>query len=444
MTDERDASAPVAGPGPHAAPDLDEETRASRLGHWVRRGVALALVVAVAAAVALWARSDRSRPEPEAPPGPQGPIPVHVVVVRREAVPIAPRFLGQAAASQVVEIRARVAGYIVERAFTEGTQVDAGQLLFQIDPRPFELELAEARARLAAAEARQAEATLQLRRFQELRGEGTVTRAEVEEQQKEQAVAAAEVELTRAQIESAELRLEYASIESPLRGIVGEALLHVGSYVDGLANTPIAVVQQVDPLYVRYAVTERDLLRWQQQAQTDQLAAEGGLELEVTLGDGSVHPHRGRLDFISPELSPSTGTALARGVIPNPDFTLRPGQFVHVTVLGLRRTGVIRVPQSAVQQAPAGPRVLVVGPRERVEARAVELGEWLGEEAWIVERGLRPGDRVVVDRLLTLRPGMPVVVLPAAEEAAAGPEGAPGPTPPERQPAQQEAGREPG
>lgn len=410
-----------AAPAPNPAPPPSVGTRI----------VAGLLMIGATVGIGVYARSGGGTPQPEQAPPPAHPTPVNVVVVAEEVVPLEPRYLGQTGPSHRVEIRSRVAGYLTQREFTEGQRVEAGQPLFQVDPRPFEIELQESRARLSAAEARRERAGQQLARYRELSAKQAATQGELEEWEKEQRVAAAEVELLQAQIAASELRLDYASIEAPVDGVIGEALLDVGTYVNGNATDLLAVVECLDPLYVRYALSEQDLLRVERRSDSGELDSPktGELELRVTLADGRVHPHLGRIDFLEPGLRESTGTATVRGVVPNPDGGLRPGQFVHVTVLGMQRRGVIRVPQPAVLHSPAGASVYVVGADDTVEARSVVLGDWLGEGFWVIEKGLKPGDRVIVNRLLTLRPGAPVIPTtvdakaPAAEAEGAKAEG---------------------
>lgn len=375
-------------------------------GVWITRGLALLLLVAVGVGIGAYARYG-GKPQVEGPPA-QGPVPVKVVTIRAEEVALEPRFLGQTGPSRVVELRPRVAGYLTGRTFAEGSNVTKGQKLFQVDARPFELQLSEIKARITAAEARRDQAQLQLKRYEALRAKQAATQGEVEEWQKEERVAAADLELQRAQAASAQLQIDYASLEAPMAGVIGEALRDVGTYVD--ASSRLAVIQQIDPIYVRYALTEQNLLRLERLRAAQELsqADRSQLELRLTLADGRVHPHLGRLDFEDLQLSADTGTATFRGVIPNPEHSLRPGQFVHVNVLGMRRLNVIRVPHAAVRHAPSGATVFVVGAQGTVELRPIELGEWLGEGLWVVRSGLAPGDRVIVNRILVLRPGVPV------------------------------------
>jgi membrane fusion protein (multidrug efflux system) len=407
----------------------DDTRRDTVARHVVRRGIPIVLLLLVVGGAYLYWRKVDGAPKLEAAPPPAGPVAVRAVVVRPETVPVRMRFLGQTEGSQVVEIRARVAGYLVERSFKEGERVGKGQKLFQIDSRPFDVALTQARAALTSAEATLARANMQAKRLGELRAQGGGSQQELEDWQTQARVAAAQVEERKAEIAAAELQRGYTSIESPIAGRIGRALKDTGSYVDAGQNALVAVVQQVDPMYVRYAVTEQEVLQFQRQVSEGRLDAPpiDQIGLEVQLSDGSVYPHPGRINFVDVGVDATTGTSVIRGQVPNPDDVLKPGQFVHATVLGVRRIDVMRVPQRAVTQSPGGASVLVVSDRGVAESRPVVLGEWSGADDWIVQRGLNPGDRVIIDRLMTVRPGTPVTVtaVAAATTAATTPSTSP-------------------
>ncbi len=390
--------------------------RFSFVGHLVRRGIpVLILIGALGGAYYYWETASHA-PVPHEAQAPLDPIPVETMVVARETVPVTMRFLGQTEGAQVVEIRARVAGYLQERAFEEGTQVEVGQRLFQIDPRPFEVEVAQAEAGLASARATLERATTQLRRYEQLGNQGTVTESEIEEWSTQQRVAAAQVQQRQAEIAAAKLQLEYSTITSPIQGVIGQALKDTGSYVDAGQNGLLAVVQQVDPIYVRYAVTEQEILRFRRQVDAHEIVAPEveQLELEITLSDGSTYPHRGRINFIDVQVDQTTGTSVVRGEVPNPEGLLKPGQFIYTSVLGINRINVIRVPQGVVTQSPSGASVMVAN-NGFAEMRPVQLGDWSGAEFWLIEQGLEPGDQVITSKLMMVRPGVPVAPVAAAE-----------------------------
>ncbi|MGC1274198.1 MAG: efflux RND transporter periplasmic adaptor subunit [Planctomycetaceae bacterium] len=381
----------------------------ARVGSWLWRGVSLLVLAAVlAGAYFYWRRADHS-PEPVAAREPARPVPVSMLTLREETVPMQMRFLGQTEASQTVEIRARVAGHLLERSFREGELVEQGQKLFQIDRRPFEVELAQSKARLASAEATQARAAQELRRYQRLAAREAATEDRVEQSQTEERVAAADVAMQQAQIAAVELQLQYTAIESPVTGRIGRALRDVGSYI-AAGSEPLATVQQVDPMYVRYSVTEQEILRFRRGVAEGRIVAPAAdeTELQVTLADGSIYPLRGKINFLDVQIDLQTGTAVVRGTLPNPDGALIPGQFVHADPLGISRVGVLAVPQTAVRMSPTGASVFIVNAEDHVESRPVTLGEWSGDDRWIVESGLSSGERIVTDRLMQIQPGMPV------------------------------------
>lgn len=303
----------------------------------------------------------------------------------------------------------------------KGELVQKGQKLFQIDPRPFQVELAQAKAELSRAEATRLRASRELRRNEPLVSRNVITREDFERLQEAEHVAAADVQVQQARIDAIELQLEYASIESPITGKVGMALNDIGTYIDIGPNSLLTTVHQVDPMNVRFYITEKDILEFRRDVAEGRILApeRKDLEIELTLADGSVFPHKGRINFLDVEIDQQTGTSITRGVVPNPDGSLIPGQFVYATILGLRRTDVVRVPQSAVLQSAVGANVYVVNDENVVESRPVVLGEWSGEDEWIIETGLEPGDRVVANRLMQVRPGSPVTVAEATAPPAA-------------------------
>lgn len=337
-----------------------------------------------------------------------------VVEVREQPVPIVPRYLGRTEASQTVEIRARVSGFLESREFEEGTTVEPGQVLFRIDPRPFEAELAVARARLENARARLERARRQVERLQVAAAQGAASTDELDQQQTEEQVALSDVRLEEARVYQAELDLSYTTIASPIRGRIGRAQRDTGSYIQAGPEGLLAIVQQIDPIYVVFSVSEQELLRWRHLIETGKVNVPdpASIPLALELADGTMFPYTARLNFIGTQLEATTSTTPLRGVAPNPNAEMLPGQFVRVMPQGIVRPNAIVVPQTSLIQTPAGSSVYIVVRGEQgevVEPRSVEIGEWVGEGC-VIESGLRPGDRVVADRVARLRPGSPVVV----------------------------------
>lgn len=395
--------------------------------HVVKKGIpALVLVLVLAGGAVFWTLTE-SGPSHEAVAPPSNPIPVSVHVVEPETLAAPLRFLAQTEGSQVVEIRARVAGYLQERQFTEGQRVEKGSTLFQIDPEPFEVQLEQAQARLSSAQATLERATHQVERYRRAVESSAGTSNELEDWQTQKSVATAEVQRAKAEIDAAQLELGYTTIESPITGVVGRSLRDVGSYVDAGQNGLLAVVQQIDPIYVQYSVTESEMLRFQRQEAEGVLIVPELTEIEfsVTLADGSVYAHTGHINYLDVEVDQTTGTSVVRGEVPNPDGLLKPGQFVYATVTNIQRVGVIRVPQAAVQMSTRGASVMVVSEDGTAQPRPVELGEWDDNVHWVIQRGLEPGDKVITDRLMMVRPGTAVTIAPESESQPAQPAGEP-------------------
>lgn len=342
--------------------------------------------------------------EPEPPPR------VGFIVVEPIAIPLAPRYLATSEASRTVQVRSRVRGFLESQTFQEGGSVEPGQVLFTIDPKPFEAELAIANARLASAEARRDRAEKQHQRYIELLRSQAATEAEVEEWETQRLVAEAEVELERAGVAQAELNVGYTTITSPLRGVVGRAQRDVGSYVDDGSNSLLAIIEQVDPIDIRFTLSEREILRWRRDIQSGRISRPSveRVPVIIELADGSNHPALGVIDFVDIRIDPTTASAVVRASTPNPGNTLRPGQSVHAVLFGFERPQTVVVPREAVMQTPMGSSVYVLDEDGRtVRTRPVVAGDWV-RGAWIIEQGLAPGDRVIIDGLTRIQPGMEV------------------------------------
>lgn len=401
------------------SPDAERVERAWH--HIVWRGlIGITTVVVLFAAAWYLTREDHAPAPHQAGPGGHA-LPVSAIVITPRDVPLTAQYLAQTEASETVSLRARVNGFLVERAFEDGDEVEAGQVLFRIDPEPFEVALRRAEAGLSAAEAQLVRADQQVRRFAELAELQQAAANELEQAQEAQRIAAASVETQKALVEQAKLDLSYATVRSPISGVIGARLQDTGSYVGPGAEVHLATVRRVDPLYVRYSVSERDLMRWQrmrEQGLVNEVAVEE-LEVEVVLPDGRVHPHTGHIDYVDVAVDPSTGTAVVRATVPNPGNTLRPGQFVHARISGITRLDAIVAPQSAVLHTPIGAVVYVIDEEGVAQVRPVQLGDWAGDD-WIVESGLHAGDRVIVDHLMQVRPGAPVEVVSQGAGEGAG------------------------
>ena len=346
---------------------------------------------------------------------PTGPVLVQAVTVRPVTVPVALEYLGQTEAFLKVDVRARVSGFLQKRLFEEGATVRQGQDLFRLERDTFEADLAAADAAIEQAQAHCDQASREVLRYKSLQAAGAATPKEVDDQQVNVRVFQADILAAKARKRQAQLNLDYTAISSPLTGVIGKVNQDVGSYISAQTDGALAVVQQVDPLYVEFPVTERDLMRWRELsgAQTD-------VAVELTLPDGRKHPHAGAVNFVDATVDSRTGTAMVRAKVPNPELILRPGQLLRVKVTGLERKNILTVPLKAVIQSSSGAMVYVVDDSGHAQFRPVTLGDWAGDQ-WIVEKGLEPGVRVIVDHLTSMRPNTEVKVAGAAGSPATQP-----------------------
>jgi len=342
--------------------------------------------------------------------------PVGVIEVAAADRPVTFDYAGRTASSQRVEIRPRVTGYLDAIDYQEGTFVDEGDVLFRIDPKPFEARLRGARAELSQQQARLDNARALLARVEPLVEARAVAQKEADDARALVAESAAAVEAASSRVFEAELELGYATITTPVTGIAGAARFRQGALVGGSAE-PLTEVARIDPIWVEFSVAEGTLLAARRSTENRQieLPRDQAFDVRLTLADGTAHPETGRISFADAQISERTGTLLLRAEVPNPDAVLRPGQFVTVHLDGAVRPAAIAVPQSAVQQGPKGPFAWVVGSGSTAERRPLRVGSWDGE-AWIVHEGLFEGDRVIVSGVVGLAPGSPVQVRPASAD----------------------------
>lgn len=365
--------------------------------------------------------------KPSAPPGgpPAFPPPlVSVAEVRAQDVEVRYEYVAQTAGYREVEVRARVTGVLVSRNYREGTVVKRGQSLFTIDPAPFKVALARAEADLAVAEARLAQAQRELARLKPVIEARAVSQKEYDDAASASQVAAAEAQSARARVSEAKLNLDYTRVESPITGVASRAVVSEGTLVSG-PSVLLTTVTQTDPMHVIFGIPDREhlALRRDVEAGRLKLPANGRFQAAVKRADGTVYPKTGTLDFTDVRVNAQTGTSEARAELRNADGTLRAGEFVRVVLSGAVRPGAIVVPQRAVLEGPKGKFVYVLGAENRAEARPVEAGDWAGD-GWIINAGLKPGEKVIVDGVLKIGPGAPVQV--AADAAAPAAPAAPG------------------
>jgi membrane fusion protein (multidrug efflux system) len=321
-----------------------------------------------------------------------------------------------------VQIRARVNGFLDKRVYTEGSMVKAGDVMFRQDPKPFQAQLDAARGALAEQEARLQVANDNLAQVKPLAALNALSQKDLNDATGEQQSAAAAVQTAKANVETARLNLSYATIATPVAGLSSFARVQDGAYISP-ENSLLTYVEQVDPVWVNFTLSENDLLglRTEQEKGRLRLPPKESYEVEVVLADGSVHPHKGRITFANADYNAQTGTFMLRATIPNPQGTLRPGAFVRVRVSGAVRINAILVPQQSVLQGAKGHFVVLVDKDGKAQIRGVQVGPWRGDD-WFITDGLQAGDVVVTDGMARLSPGAPVKVADAAAKAAAGPE----------------------
>ncbi len=348
-----------------------------------------------------------------APPAPSLPQ-VEFVAATRQTVPDEPEFIGQAEASRPVEIRSQVTGILKQVLFTEGREVKAGDKLYQIDPVPFEAAYQSAKARIAEAEARVVQARQNLARVKPLLAEQAVSQKDVDDAIAEDLQAKAALQGAKAEMIRAKFDLDNTLIVAPIDGLIERSRYYEGRLVSAQTDL-LTMIHQIDPMYVVVSVPESFLLRRRQDVIAAGLKDPGTVELKGTVifADGSVYPHEGVLDFADVGLRSETGSRQARFVVPNPNRMLLPGQFVRVRFKGTVKENVILVPQRAVQQSPQGAVVFVAGEGDKVEIRPVKVSTWR-EREWIIESGVEPGERIIVEGFHKLAPGAPVRPVPAA------------------------------
>jgi len=353
----------------------------------------------------------------KAPPVVAPPPEVRVAAVVQRDVPIHSEWIGTTQGNIDAQIRARVQGYLLSRDYTEGGVVKEGDVLFVIDARPYEAALAQARGELGRAEALLTKADQDVARYRPLAAEGAVSRQELDNAVQASRAGNANVASARATVQQAELDLAWTKVQAPITGIAGIAKAQVGDLIE--SNTLLTTMSQLDPVKVQFPLSEPEYLGLATRLATVGQGTEVPKDtLELVLADGSTYPHRGSFTFANREVDVKTGAILVQGIFPNPGNLLRPGLYARVRAVTETRKGALLVPQRAVRELQGGHQVAVVGADDTVDLRSVEVGERV-DSLWVINRGLQPGERVVVEGLQKIRQGAKVTIK-AAEAGAAG------------------------
>lgn len=389
-------------------------------------GAATKFTISLVLTIAIAGLSGCKRESASAPPR---PIPeVQVIEATAQTVPDNPEFIGQAEASRIVEIRSQVTGIMKERSFSEGRDVHKGDPLYQIDPVPFKAAYISAKARVSQAKARLVQARQNLARVKPLLAEQAVSQKDLDDAVAEELAAKAALEAAEGDVVKANFDFDNTLITAPIDGLIERTRYYEGRLVTAQTDL-LTVIHQMDPMYVIVSAPESFLLKRRRDIISKRIQHPGIYQLTgmITFVDGTIYPHEGVLDFADVGLRAETGSRQARVVFPNPDRLLMPGQFVTVRFHGVSKPNAILVPQRAVQQGPKGPVVYVVGDGDKVDVRDVKATLWRGDE-WLIEEGLRAGERVVVDGFQKVMPGGQVKPVKAVQHTPAAGETATHPT----------------
>ena len=360
------------------------------------------------------------RQAPPAPPPPQ----VAVVLAHSQSVPLTRSLVGRLSATRSADVRARVAGVLQKRLYTEGSDVKEGQPLFQIDPAPLRAALDGAQASLAQAEAQATNAHIAAQRTRDLLPSGLVSRSDLDNAEASERATAAAVQQARAAVGSARINLGYATVTAPIAGRSGQQGVTEGALVGQGTATLLTTVEQIDPIYVNFDQPSIEIqrLRRQQSDGAVTVANANQATVQLLLEDGTPYAHTGALDFRDLSVDPATGAVALRAIVPNPDHVLLPGMFVGVRLTSGAVNRGFLVPQAGLQRDGNGPYVLIVGPDDKVLLKRVTVDGLQGQD-WIVTDGLTDGDRMILTGTQNAHPGSKVLAVPYQGQAGGAPAG---------------------
>ncbi len=338
---------------------------------------------------------------------------VDVVQVAPQDIPLAFEFAARAQGSKETEVRARVGGILLKRNYVEGSRVEEGQLLFEIDPAQYAIELDKAKANLIDAEATLSQAESQWNRIEKLHKEGYASGKDYDSTKAAYDSAKAAAMLAKANLDAAQLNLDYTKVTAPISGITSMETQSEGSLISSTGDASLLThITQLDPIYVIFSASENEILSLTNMVDRglikypDTKAKE--IKAKVKFGDDTVYNKEGEINFINPAVDEKTGTIKLRAVFPNPEGRIRPGQFLRLLMEGLVRINALVVPQEAVMQSPNGTFVYRVNANNVIESVSVQAGLMTKDGGWIIDEGLKPGDKIITGGIMKLRPGMTV------------------------------------
>ncbi|MDG2045685.1 MAG: efflux RND transporter periplasmic adaptor subunit [Halioglobus sp.] len=331
-------------------------------------------------------------------------VPVTVITIAPKDIPVTLEFVAQTQSSQGVNIQARVSGFLEKRVYLEGSRVKVGDVLFQMDKKPFQAQVDAANAALMRYAASVEVARANLARTKPLVEQNALSQRDLDDAQGQFEEASAAVAEAKAQLYSAQLDLSYTTITSPVDGVSSLSAVADGSYLDA-ANSQLTTVSVLSPMWINFSLSENTLARIVGEEKKGLLKTpeDDEFSVQIILVDGTIYPQRGKIDFADPSYNAETGTFLIRAAVDNPDGVLRPNQYVRTELIGAVRTDAILIPQSAVQQSANGHFVWVIDTSNKSQLRPIKVGDWDGDN-WFINEGLASGDKVVVDGAIRLAP----------------------------------------
>lgn len=346
-------------------------------------------------------------------PAPPPPPDVQVITLAAKNVPVFEEWIGTLDGFVNAQIRAQVTGYLLTQNYAEGSEVKKGDLLFQIDPRPFQAALDQARAKLAQDKAQSGKTELDVERYTPLAKEQAISQEELDDAVQANLAANAQVTADEAAVENAQLNLGFTKIKSPIDGLAGTALAQIGDLLSPSSGL-LTTVSTLNPIKVYFQISEQSYLNfWRHHAAGN--GAETNVELELIFSDGSIYPQKGKFFFADRQVNPNTGTLQIAGLFSNADFILRPGQYGRVRAQTETLTNALIVPQRAVTELQGAYQVSVVDHQNQAHIQPVKVGEQIGSN-WIIESGLKSDDRVVVEGMLKAKEGAVVSPKPFGTE----------------------------
>lgn len=347
---------------------------------------------------------------------------VAAVKVEPQNIPLSFEFAARAQGSKETEVRARVGGILLKRNYVEGSQVEEGSVLFQIDPEPFKVTLNQAKAKLAQVNAELKNAETQWQRTEKLYKEKYASEKARDDARANLDSLAASAQLAQAEVDAAQLNLDYTTVKAPISGITSMEVQSEGSLISATGDSSLLThITQLDPIYVIFSASENEMLSLTNMVDRGLIRNpenKNEIKAKVRFGNDVVYPLEGEINFMNPNVDQKTGTIKLRAVFPNPEARLRPGQFLRLIMEGLTRIDALVVPQEAVMQASDGAFVYRVNEKGIVESVSVQTGLTTKDGGWIIDSGLKPGDVVIVSGVMKIRPGMTVKPQLIADKAA--------------------------